>query len=158
MNPAQVSKLGKIGWGGECQLLRFTTRLGLTHSILLGRAFRNKRSNDMSFPHPQSRKDHDRKKDKPGCGGVVRKFFKRTIDVADYRNAEDDVNPAKNRTLGGTIHGVSASCLFCDPLDPRLLSRLRRPVGCFNTVLLSSGSVSSRKPTAWFLFIATPPQ
>src|SRR5882762_11785818 len=65
----------------------------------LGRSFRNKSSNDMAFPHPQSRKDHYRKEDKPSCGGIVRKSFKRTIDIAEYRNAEDKVNPAKNRTL-----------------------------------------------------------
>src|SRR5882672_9919910 len=75
----------------------------------LGRSFRNKSSNDMAFPHPQSRKDHYRKEDKPSCGGIVRKFFKRTIDIAEYRNGKDDVNPAKNRTLGGIFHD------WCDP-------------------------------------------
>jgi len=40
----------------------------------------------MAFPHPQSRKDHYRKEDKPSCGGVVWKPFKRTIGqiVARY--------------------------------------------------------------------------
>ncbi len=55
----------------------------------------------MAFPHPQSRKDHYRKEDKPSCGSVVWKFFKRTIDIAEYRNGKDDVNPAKNRGLEG---------------------------------------------------------
>ena len=55
----------------------------------------------MAFPHPQSRKDHSRKEDKPSCRGIVRKFFKRTIDIAEYRNGKDDVNPAKNRGLEG---------------------------------------------------------
>ena len=55
----------------------------------------------MAFPHPQSRKDHYRKEDKPSCGGIVWKSFKRTIDITKYRNAKDDVNPAKNRTFGG---------------------------------------------------------
>ena len=63
----------------------------------------------MAFPHPQSRKDHHRKEDKPSCGGVVRKSFKRTIDITDYRNAKDDVIPTKNRTFGGVIHDR------CDP-------------------------------------------
>src|SRR5882762_3818005 len=76
----------------------------------LGRSFRNKSSNDMAFPHPQSRKDHYRKEDKPSCGGVVRKSFKRTIDITEYRNTKDDVNPAKNRAFGGFIHD------WCDPL------------------------------------------
>lgn len=34
-------------------------------SVLLARSLRNKSSKDMAFPHPQSRKDHYRKKDKP---------------------------------------------------------------------------------------------
>jgi hypothetical protein len=58
----------------------------------------------MAFPHPQSRKDHYRKEDKPGYGGIVGKFFKRTINITEYRNAEDDVNPAKNPTFGALVH------------------------------------------------------
>ncbi len=73
-------------------------------SALLGRFLRDKPSNDMAFPHPQSRKDHYRKEDKPSCGGVVWNFFKRTINITEYRNAKDDVNPAKNRPLGGIFH------------------------------------------------------
>src|SRR5947208_13126479 len=73
-------------------------------SALLGRSLRNKSSKDVAFPHPQSRKDHYRKEDKPSYGGVVWKFFKRTINIAEYRNAKDDVNPAKNRTFGILVH------------------------------------------------------
>ena len=29
---------------------------------------------------------------------------KRTINITEYRNAKDDVNPAKNRTFGGILH------------------------------------------------------
>src|SRR6266436_4228665 len=58
-----------------------TRRLGVIGSILLGRSFRNQSSKDMAFPHPQSRKDHYRKEDIPSWGGIVRKFFKRTIDI-----------------------------------------------------------------------------
>ena len=58
----------------------------------------------MAFPHPQSRKDHHRKEEIASWGSIVWKFFKRTINVTQYRNAEDEVNPAKNRTLGGSIH------------------------------------------------------
>lgn len=72
---------------------------------LLGRSFRNKASKHMAFPHPQSRKDHHRNEDKPRCGSIVRKSLKRTINVTEYWNAEDQVNPAKNRTLGRSIHG-----------------------------------------------------
>ena len=76
-------------------------------SVLLARSLRNKSSKDMAFPHPQSRKDHYRKKDKPSCGGVVWNLFKRTINITDYRNAKDDVNPAKKRTFGGIFHDRS---------------------------------------------------
>jgi hypothetical protein len=48
----------------------------------------------MAFPHPKSRKEEDRKEDKPNSGGVLRDLFKRAIDITDDRNAEDDVNPA----------------------------------------------------------------
>src|SRR5713226_4736090 len=68
------------------------------------RSLRKKSSKYMAFPHPQSRKDHYRKEDKPSSGGVIWNFFKRTINITEYRNAKDDVNPAKNRTLGGIIH------------------------------------------------------
>ena len=58
----------------------------------------------MAFPHPKSRKRNYRKGDKPNNGSVVWKFFKGTINVTDYRNAEDDVDRAKDRTLGGISH------------------------------------------------------
>ena len=60
----------------------------------------------MAFPHPKSRKDEYRKEDKPNRGGVVWNFFKRTINIAEDRNAKDDVNPAKNRTFGVLVHDV----------------------------------------------------
>jgi hypothetical protein len=72
--------------------------------ILLGRSCRNKSSKDVALPHPQSRKDHYGEEDKPSCRGIVWKFFKRTINIAEYRNAKDDVNPAKNRTFGALVH------------------------------------------------------
>src|SRR5712672_1148413 len=53
----------------------------------------------VAFPHPQSRKNHYRNEEIPCRPGVVRNLFKRTINIADYRNAKDDVNPAKNTTL-----------------------------------------------------------
>ena len=84
----------------------------------------------MTFPHPQSGKDHYRNEDKPSRRGVVWNFLKRTINITEYRDAKDDVNPAKNRALGCvTDH-------FVFLLDSRILSRLRRPVGRFDTELL----------------------
>ena len=60
----------------------------------------------MAFPHPQSRKDHYRKSDIPNNSSVVWKLFKGTINVTDYRNAKDDVNPAKERTFDGISHSI----------------------------------------------------
>src|SRR6267154_5715551 len=67
-------------------------------------SLRKKSSNDMAFPHPQSRKDNYRHEDKPSSGGVVSDLFKRTINISDYRNAKDNVNPSKNRAFGGLFH------------------------------------------------------
>jgi hypothetical protein len=60
----------------------------------------------MALPHPKSRKDKYRKEYKPNSGGVIWNFFERTINITDYRNAKDDVNPAKNRTFDALVHDV----------------------------------------------------
>lgn len=57
----------------------------------------------MAFPHQQSREDHEREEDIPRRVGVLWKLFKRTVDISVYRNSDDDVNPAKNRTW---VHDV----------------------------------------------------
>src|ERR1700735_4053895 len=75
-------------------------------SVLLGRSLRKKSSNDMAFPHPQSRKNKHRNEDKPSSGGVVWNLVKRAINVTEYRNAKDEVNPAKNRTRGSFGGGL----------------------------------------------------
>src|ERR1051325_7934267 len=72
----------------------------------------------MAFPHPQSRKDHCRKEHVPGWSGIVRQFVKRTINISEDRNAEDEVYPANNRTLGGHFHDCLRKCgwrIICDP-------------------------------------------
>src|SRR6266550_2051947 len=101
----------------------------------------------MAFPHPQSRKDHQRKEYIPSWGSIAWKFFKRTINITEYRNAKDEMNPAKNRTLGGSIHGRLRKrgrfIVLRSSSDSRLLSRLRRPVGRFNAELLCVLGVQS---------------
>ena len=67
-------------------------------------AFLKESSNDVALPHPKSRKDHHRQKDKPHRRGVVWYLVKRTINITDYGNANDDVNPAKNRAYCGFSH------------------------------------------------------
>src|SRR6266850_2982638 len=83
---------------------RDSLRLGVICSTLLSRALRKEPSKDMAFPHPQSRKDKHRNEEIPSCGGIVWNSFKRTINIADYRNAEDDVNRAKNPTFCAWVH------------------------------------------------------
>jgi hypothetical protein len=58
----------------------------------------------MAFPHPKSRKDHYRNEHKASRAGVVRNLLKRTINITEYRNGKDDVNPANNRTFRGLVH------------------------------------------------------
>ena len=127
-----------------------TTPLGVLCRIWLGRSFRNKSSNDMALPHPQSRKDHDRKKDKPGTEGVVWKFFKRTVNVTEYRNAKDDVNPAKNRCVSGSF--VFMGILRClRSFDSRLLSRLEAASWALQhrTAWRTRRSAAASRRTSW---------
>jgi hypothetical protein len=89
----------------------------------------------MAFPHPQPRKDHHWKGNIPNNWGVVWKFFKGTINVTDYRNPEDDVNPAKNRTFDGISHSIPfhrefAAHIF-QPLPPGFsIVWLQKNKGC----------------------------
>src|SRR5579859_979085 len=73
-------------------------------SRFIGRFLREKSSKDMAFPHPQPRKEQNRKKEIPNNGCVVLSIRRRIIDVTNHRNAKDNVNPAGNRTLGGFFH------------------------------------------------------
>jgi hypothetical protein len=34
----------------------------------------------------------------------VGNFFKRTVDITEYRDAENEVNRAQNRAFGGIVH------------------------------------------------------
>jgi hypothetical protein len=78
-----------------------------TCNVLLSRSFGNKSSKKMAFPHPKTGKDDYWNCDKPNNGGVVRKLLKRTVNVTDYWNGKDDVNPAKDRTFNDiTTHLV----------------------------------------------------
>src|SRR5690242_10345452 len=70
------------------------------------RSFRKESTNGMAFPHPQSRKDHDRNEDKPGGASVLWEIFKRTINIAENWNAQNDMNPAKNPTWDAWAHGI----------------------------------------------------
>jgi hypothetical protein len=58
----------------------------------------------MAFPHPKTRERNYWKRDISNDGSVVWKFLKRTINITDYRNGKDKVNPAKYGTFRGIIH------------------------------------------------------
>src|SRR6266436_1794634 len=97
----------------------------------------------MAFPHPKSRKKHYRHEDKPSSGRVIWNLFKRTINIAEYRNAKNDVNRAKDPTFAALVHDWLLHS-FAIHLDLRFLSRLRRPAGCFNTELFGVLRVKPR--------------
>jgi hypothetical protein len=66
--------------------------------------FRNKSSNQVPFPHPKPGKDNYGNGDIPNQGGVIWNLFERTINITDYRDGKNDVNPAKNRAFRDVIH------------------------------------------------------
>ncbi|MGH9828546.1 MAG: hypothetical protein ACREDR_35430, partial [Blastocatellia bacterium] len=60
---------------------------GVIHGNLFGRSLPNKPSNEMALPHQKSRKDKQREEDISSRVSVLRKLFKRTKNIAVYRNA-----------------------------------------------------------------------
>ena len=131
-----------------------TRRPGVIGSILSGRSFRKQPSHDMAFPHPQPRKNHERKEDKPGGMGIAWKFVKRTIDITEYRNGKNEVNPANNRTLGGKIHGRLQERGGCMVFDPVRFTTLALPwaaswaLPC-RTAWRTRRSVAASRRTSW---------
>src|SRR5271169_2820055 len=59
------------------------------------RALRKKPSNDMAFPHPQSRNQQYRQHDIANTPRVVWSIRRRIINITDDRNPKDNVNPAE---------------------------------------------------------------
>src|SRR5258707_15479651 len=76
--------------GSRCLriLVPFSCESSYCRSVLLGRSLRKKSSNDMAFPHPQSRKNKHRNEDKPSGGGGVWSLVKQAIKVNENRNAK----------------------------------------------------------------------
>lgn len=72
----------------------------------LVRFFRNKSSQGLAFPHQKSCQDNDRKVEISKKRGVWLNHLRRTINITDQREAEENVNPAKNRTFGVWVHDV----------------------------------------------------
>ena len=79
----------------------------------------------MAFPHPKSRQHDCWNGEIPNHWSVVRQFFEWAIDIAGYRNGEDNVNPAKDRTLGGFFHdllSLNSAIRYLANLDLVMLS------------------------------------
>ena len=83
---------------------------------LLARSPRNKSSKDMAFPHPKSRSDHYGNNDKPNTAGVLWNFFKRTVNITEYRNAKNDGNPATIDRLVASFMNILPSIYRRHPL------------------------------------------
>jgi hypothetical protein len=49
----------------------------------------------MPLPHHQSGYNKNREEDKPNCRRIIGNLVERTVDVADYRDSEDDMDPTK---------------------------------------------------------------
>src|SRR2546423_1701601 len=79
-----------------------------SRQTICAQPYRNANDGEVnSCIHPISRKNNYRREDKPSNSGVVWKFSKRTVNVTEYRNRNDKVNPAEYRTFGGvTNHSV----------------------------------------------------
>ena len=67
----------------------------------------------MAFPHPKSRNRNYWNRHISNNGSVARKFLKRTINITDYRNGKDKVDPAKYGTFDGFIHGWFVDLFAC---------------------------------------------
>ena len=55
----------------------------------------------MTLPHPKSGENEHGNEEISDRSGVIVNLIKRTINVAEYRNATDKVSPTKKRTFGG---------------------------------------------------------
>src|SRR5260370_17303796 len=76
-------------------LVPFSCESSYCRSVLLGRFLRKKSSNDMAFPHPQSRKNKHRNEDKPSGGGVILKFGKNANKCNTDHNTTNAVKYAE---------------------------------------------------------------
>ena len=72
----------------------------------------------MAFPHQQSREDHEREEDITGGKCVQWNLVKRTVDISVYRDRNDDVNPAKNRTYGEICSHGQVSFSIRELIEP----------------------------------------
>src|SRR5262249_20425320 len=131
-------------------------------SALLGRSFRNKPSKEVAFPHPQSRKNNYRNGYKPKNRGILGNLFKRSINVTDYGDAEDDVHRSKNQMYGGVIHELLLFGKFFNCQPGSFLACCSHALTCFSPTRNSSSVWKSIAfcplPAGSFGFRALPPK
>ena len=65
---------------------------------------RDQPSHEVSLPHPQARQRDGRQRDEADDRRVVGEVLERAVDVAEDRDAEDQVNPATDRPLRRVTH------------------------------------------------------
>src|SRR6185369_14954317 len=73
------------------------------------RSSREQSSHHVPFPHPQTTCDNHWYGNVTYYWRIVWKLFKRTIDITNYRNSKDYMNPAENSTLRGTTYHLVVS-------------------------------------------------
>ena len=60
----------------------------------------------MAPPHPQAGKDHYRDEDEPRTEGVAGELVKRTVNIPEYGDSKDEVDPAENRPRNASVHDI----------------------------------------------------
>src|SRR5215469_3037848 len=82
------------------------------------RSFGNEPTKEVAFPHPEPGKENYGNEYRPNDRGVFWNLFKRTVNITEDRNAEDDVDPAKDPTCRAPVHDVC--CIGCHDVTPRI--------------------------------------
>jgi hypothetical protein len=72
--------------------------------VVLVSLFGKEFSNGITLPHPQTREQNNRKVEIPEKGNVLHGFLRRPINVSNYKQAKDDVNPPEDRSFGVGVH------------------------------------------------------
>src|SRR5205085_4869687 len=106
----------------------------------------------MTFPHPESGERQDWNGNKPDHRCVIRQLFKGAVNITDDRNAEHNVDPAKNRTFGGIIHNqfaLTAPC--CSLTGYNIIAGSRATSGAEGQDSTSTGHRSSFKAIIWIM-------
>ena len=69
-------------------------------------------ANSLTFPHPKSRERHGWEIDESEVWQVLCGLRRRTVDITDERQCEDEVNGPKDRAFDGVFHDLGG----CQPM------------------------------------------